>query len=145
MRLRDYEHAGTGGGITRARDLTRVALSECRARPPNSPFGCELTHLRAISDLIGPEFRRISMRLSPTNGRAEYNRLYVAYKEAWRRFSSNVSYLQALESAAPEHGVALERARDAVREAEASYHKSRNRLAEYMLANSLPTEQFVNC
>jgi hypothetical protein len=70
------------------------------------------------------------MRLSSIHERAEYKGLYVAYKEAWQRFSSNVSYWQSLESATPEDRVAVEQARNAARQTEASYRETRNRLAK---------------
>jgi hypothetical protein len=85
------------------------------------------------------------MRSSSTHETAEYKGLYVAYKEAWERFSSNVSHWQFLESATPEDGVAMERARDALRQAEACYRESRNRLAEHMLAHTSSAKKLVNC
>jgi hypothetical protein len=85
------------------------------------------------------------MRLSSIHERAEYKGLYVAYKEAWQRFSSNVSYWQSLESATPEDCVAVEQARNAAHQTEASYRETRNRLAEYMLAHTSSAKELVNC
>lgn len=83
------------------------------------------------------------MRFSTTQERAEFERLYSAYREAWQRLSLQVSYWQSLVSDGQADSAAVQRAQESVRQTEASYREHRDRLADYMLARASSTKDLV--
>jgi hypothetical protein len=67
---------------------------------------------------------------------ADFHRLYNAYQEAWNQFRVEVGNWQSLVSQAADEA-AIKEANDSVARAEASYREQRNKLADYLIANSV--------
>jgi hypothetical protein len=75
-----------------------------------------------------------------TQEKAEFQTLDAAYREAWARLLLQVNYWQSLNADPNADSVAVQKAWDAVEQAEAAYRQSRNMLAEYLLPSALFTE-----
>jgi hypothetical protein len=62
--------------------------------------------------------------------RAEFQRLYTAYRQAWHCFVMEVDWWQSREA----EDLAAREAPEPVEEAEVLYRQSRNRLADYLIS-----------
>jgi hypothetical protein len=80
-----------------------------------------------------------------TQEKAEFKNLDAAYREAWAELLFQVGYWQSLNADRNADTVALQKAREEVERAEASYRQNRNQLAEYILPSALEAKDLVNC
>jgi hypothetical protein len=78
-----------------------------------------------------------------TQERAEFQTLDAAYREAWAQLLLQVSYWQSLNPDTNAQSVAVQKAWEAVEQAEAHYRQSRNWLAEFLLPSALLAKQLV--
>ena len=67
---------------------------------------------------------------------ADFHRLHSAYQEAWKQLRAEVGVWQSLLSEAADQA-AIQEAKNGAARAEASYREQRNKLADYLIANSV--------
>lgn len=72
------------------------------------------------------------VELSPMQEKAEFQKLYTAYRSAWRQYVIAVDWWQAQKS----DSLAAQQFALVVAPAESLYRKSRNEFADYMISNT---------